>query len=153
MSLLILFIIVFLALFLALWWPNIWPKMGFPELFEKLLAQFISYLAFTLMGWVSWPLYVFVFLASFAAIWWPNIWPKMGFPELFEKKNIGSIHYIPDSYPYGVSLLIPTHCRVHSLIFLFVSPANSKNVVCLYTEIKSLRYKYILLSIWTKMCH
>ena len=62
-----LFIFVFLASFLALWWPNIWLKMGFPEPFEKLLAQFISYLTFTLMGWVSWPLYIFVFLASFSA--------------------------------------------------------------------------------------
>ena len=40
-------------------------------------------LAFTLMGWVSWPLYIFVFLASCSVLWWPNIWPKMGFPELF----------------------------------------------------------------------
>ena len=32
---------------------------------KKLLAQFISYLAFIFMGWVSWPLYTFVFLASF----------------------------------------------------------------------------------------
>ena len=54
---------------------------------KKLLAQFISYLAFTLLGlfWVSWPLFIFVFLASFLALWWPNIWPKMGFPEHFEK--------------------------------------------------------------------
>ena len=32
---------------------------------KKLFAQFISYLAFTLMGWVSWPLYILVFLVSF----------------------------------------------------------------------------------------
>ena len=51
-----LYIFVFLASFLAFWWPNVWLKMWFPELFEKLLAQFISYLAFILMGWVSWPL-------------------------------------------------------------------------------------------------
>ena len=93
-SLWALFIFVFLAPFLALWWSNIWPKMGFPERFEKkkTLAQFISYLAFILMGWVSWPLYIFGFLASFSALWWPNIWPKIGFPELFEKKPIGPIH-------------------------------------------------------------
>ena len=70
---------------------------------NKLLAQFISYLAFTLIGWVSWPLYIFAFLASFSALWWPNIWPKMGFRELFEK-NIGSIHFIPGICPNGVSL-------------------------------------------------
>ena len=83
---------------------------------KKLLAQLISYLAFILMGWVSWPLYNFVFLASFAALWWPNICPKMGFPELFEK-TVGSIHFIPGIYPYGVSLLTPVHFRVPSLIF------------------------------------
>ena len=60
---------------------------------NKILAQFISYLAFTLMVWISWPLYIFVFLASFSALWWPNIWPKMGFPELFEKKYwLNSFH-------------------------------------------------------------
>ena len=83
---------------------------------KKLLAQFISYLAFTLMGWVSWPLYIFLFLASFSALWWPNIWPKMGFPELFEK-CIGSINFIPGIYLYGVSLLTPVHFRVPGLIF------------------------------------
>ena len=68
------------------------------------------------MGWVSWPLYIFVFLASFSALWWPNIWPKMGFLERFDK-TIGSIHFIPGIYPYGVSLLTPIHFRVPSLIF------------------------------------
>ena len=40
----------------------------------------------------------------------------MGFPELFEK-TIGSIHFIPGIYPYGVSLLTPIHFGVPSLIF------------------------------------
>ena len=40
----------------------------------------------------------------------------MGFPEVFEK-NIGSVPFIPDIYPYGVSLLTPIHFRVPSLIF------------------------------------
>ena len=112
-----LFIFVFLASFLALWWPNIWPKMKFPELFEKnLLAQFISYLAFTLIGLVSWTLYIFVFLASFWALWWPSIWLKTGFRELFEK-TIGPIHFIPGIYPNGVSFLTPMHFRVRGLIF------------------------------------
>ena len=68
--------------------PSVRPsvcRQGFRNFLKKLLAQFISYLAFTLMGWVSWPLDIFVFLASFSALWWPNIWPKMRFPELFEK--------------------------------------------------------------------
>ena len=104
------------SLILALWWPNIWPKIGFPELFwKKILAQFISYLTFTLMGWFSWPLYIFVFLASFSALWWLNIWPKMGFPEHFEK-TIGPINFIPGIYLYGVSLLTPIHFRVPSFI-------------------------------------
>ena len=38
------------------------------------------------------------------------------FPELF-KKTIGSIHFIPVIYHYGVSLLTPIHFRVPSLIF------------------------------------
>ena len=67
------------------------------------------------MGWVSWPLYIFAFLASFSALWWPIIWPKMGFLELLEK-TIGSIHFIPGIYPYGVSVLTPIHFRVPSLI-------------------------------------
>ena len=41
-------------------------KWGFRNFLKKQLAQFISYLAFTLIGWVSWPLYIFVFLASFS---------------------------------------------------------------------------------------
>ena len=68
------------------------------------------------MGRVAWPLYIFVFLASFLALWWPNIWPKMGFPELFEK-TVGSVHFIPGIYPYGVIFLTPIHFRVPSLIF------------------------------------
>ena len=91
-------------------------RQGFRNFLKKLLAQFISYLTFTLMGWVSWPLFIFVFLASFLALWWPNICQKMGFPELFEK-TIGPRHFIPGIYPYGVSLLSPIHFRVPSLIF------------------------------------
>ena len=90
-------------------------RQDFRNFFKKLLAQFISYLAFTLMGWVSWTLFIFVFLVSFSALWWPNIWPKMGFPDL--KKSIGPIHFIPCIYPYGVSLLTPIHFRVNSFIF------------------------------------
>ena len=156
-------------------WPHFWlsggqifgRKWGFWNFLKKLLAQFISYLAFTLIGWVSWPIYIFMFLASFSALWWPNIWPKMGFPEIFEKKHwpnsfhtwhlplwgesldpyifscslpyfrpsggqifgrkwgfmelfektIGSIHFIPGIYPYGVSLFTRIHFGVPSLIF------------------------------------
>ena len=114
---------MFLASYADLWWPNIGPKMGFPELFEKkLLTQFISYLAFILIGWDSWPLYILVFLDSYLALWWPNIGPKMGFLELFEK-TIGSIDFIPGIYPYGMSLLTPIDFRVTSLIF---SPSVAK---------------------------
>ena len=66
--------------------PSVSPsvcRQGFGNFLKKLLAQFISYLAFTLMGWVSLPLYILVFLALFSALWWPNIWSKIGFPELF----------------------------------------------------------------------
>ena len=97
--------------------PSVWRQLDFRIFFKKLLAQLISYLSFTLMGWVSWPLFIFVFLASFLALWYPNIWPKMGFPELFEK-TIGPIHFIPGNYPSGVSLLTPIHFRVPSIIFV-----------------------------------
>ena len=40
----------------------------------------------------------------------------MGFPELFDK-TIGSIHFIPGIYLYGISFLTPIHFRVPSLIF------------------------------------
>ena len=75
-------------------------KWGFRNFLKKLLAQFISCLAFILMEWVSWPIYIFVFLATFSALWWPNIWLEMGFPEFIEK-TIGSINYIPGIYPQG----------------------------------------------------
>ena len=86
-------------------------RQGFLNFLKKLLAQFISYLPFILTVWVSWPLYIFVFLASFSDLWW-----KWGFWN-FLKKTIGSIHFIPGIYPYGVSLLTPIHFRVPSLIF------------------------------------
>ena len=35
----------------------------------------------------------------------------------FLKNTIGSIHFIPGIYPYGVSLLTPIHFRVPNLIF------------------------------------
>ena len=105
---------------------------------KKLLAQFISYLAFTLMGWVSWPLFIFVFLASFLVLCWSNIWPKMRFPELFEK-TIGPIHFIPGIYPYGVSLLTPTHFRVPSLIFgPLVGPGLQKIIFGLRTKFQAI---------------
>ena len=47
----------------------------------------------------------------------PSVRPSVEwFPELFEK-TIGSIHFIPGIYPYGVSPLTPIHFRVPSLIF------------------------------------
>ena len=105
-----------IMLWVCSYWETSVCRKGFRNVLKKLLAQFISYLAFTLIGWVSWPLYIFVFLASFSAIWWPNIWPKMGCPELFEK-TIGSIHFIPGIYPYRVSFLTPIHFCVPCLIF------------------------------------
>ena len=46
-------------------------KQGFRILF--LTINTIRYLAVTLMGPVSWPLFIFVFLTSIAAPCWPNI--------------------------------------------------------------------------------
>ena len=67
---------------------------GFWIFFFKLLAQFIWYLVFTLMGW---PLLIFVLLAPISALWRPNILAQMGFTELCEK-TIGSVHFIPGIY-------------------------------------------------------
>ena len=72
--------------------PSAHKVSGF--FFFKLLAQFIWYLAFTLVGW---PLLIFVLLAPISALWRPNILAQMGFPELCEK-TIGSIHFIPGIY-------------------------------------------------------
>ena len=70
-------------------WTNIWPKMGFSGNFWKkeILAQLISYLASTLMGWVPWPLYIFVFLASFRPSGGQISGRKWGF-RIFLKKNV-----------------------------------------------------------------
>ena len=70
-------------------------REGFWNYLKNLMAQFISYLAFTLMGWVSWPLSIFVLLASFSAVWWPNIWPKMGFRNFWHFPNFSYIAVIP----------------------------------------------------------
>ena len=68
---------------------------------KKLLAQFISYLAVTIMGCVSWPLSICMLLKWISALRWPNICSKFEFPELFEKA-IGSIHFMmPGIYPMG----------------------------------------------------
>ena len=105
-----------IMLWVCSYWKTSVRWQGFRNFLTKLFAQFISYLAITLMGWVSWPLFIFLFLVSFLALWWPNIWPKMGVPELFEK-TIGPIHFIPGMYPYGVNLLTPIHFYVPSVIF------------------------------------
>ena len=99
-------------------------RQGFRNFLKKVLAQFISYLAFIPLWGESWPLYIFIYLGSLSALWWPNIWPKKGFPELFEKTN-DSIHFIPGIYPNGVSFLTPIHFRVPSLIFV---PLVAKNL-------------------------
>ena len=49
----------------------------------------------------------------------PSVRPSVcrkGFRN-FLKKTIGSIHFIPGIYPYGVSFLTPMHFHVPSLIF------------------------------------
>ena len=96
--------------------PSVHLQTRFPELFEKLLAHLISHLAFTFMGWVSWPLFIFGFLASIPALWWPNIWPRMGFPYF---KTNDSILLIPDLKPFRLCFLTLIHllCGVVCLIF------------------------------------
>ena len=64
-----------------------------------------------------------MFVPSFLALWWPKIDRKSGFPQLFAK-TVGSIHFIPRIYTYGVSLWTPINFRVRALIF---GPLVAKN--------------------------
>ena len=64
-----------------------------------------------------------MFVPSFLALWWPKIDRKSGFPQLFAK-TVGSIHFIPGIYTYGVSLWTPIDFRVRALIF---GPLVAKN--------------------------
>ena len=64
-----------------------------------------------------------MFVSSFLALWWPKIDRKSGFPQLFAK-TVGSIHFIPGIYTYGVSLWTPIDFRVRALIF---GPLVAKN--------------------------
>ena len=111
--------------------PHFWPSggqkltenRGFRNFPQKLSARFISSLGFILMGLVSGPLSIFVFVPSFLALWWPKIDRKSGFQQLFAK-TVGSIHFIPGIYTYGVSLWTPIDFRVRALIF---GPLVAKN--------------------------
>ena len=64
-----------------------------------------------------------MFVPSFLALWWPKIDRKSGFPQLFAK-TVGSIHFIPGIYTYGVSLWTPIDFRVRARIF---GPLVAKN--------------------------
>ena len=64
-----------------------------------------------------------MFVPSFLALWWPKIDRKSGFPH-FLAKTVGSIHFIPGIYTYGVSLWTPIDFRVRALIF---GPLVAKN--------------------------
>ena len=64
-----------------------------------------------------------MFVPSFLALWWPKIDLKSGFPQLFAE-TVGSIHFIPGIYTYGVSLWTPIDFRVRALIF---GPLVAKN--------------------------
>ena len=57
-------------------------KWGFWNFLKKTLAQFISYLAFTLMGWVSWPLFLFGYfwmrwVLIRAGVYCPHLWAQL----------------------------------------------------------------------------
>ena len=108
--------------------PHFWPSggqkltenRGFRNFSRKLSARFISSLGFILMGSVSGPLLIFLFVPSFLALWWPKIDRKSGFPQLFAK-TVGSIHFIPGIYTYGVSLWTPIDFRVRALKYCSVA--------------------------------
>ena len=94
-------------------------KWAFRNVLKKLLAQFISYLAFIIMGLFSWPIYIFMFLVKFSALWWPNIWPIMGFPELFEK------NYWLNSVFLKSSHLCSTRLQNRNLYCIFLDEVGS----------------------------
>ena len=60
--------------------PKFLPENGVSKIKKKTVCS-ISYLAFYLIGWVSWPLFILTSLPSIVALWWPNICPKMHFPD------------------------------------------------------------------------
>ena len=64
-----------------------------------------------------------MYVPSFLALWWPKIDRKSRFPQLFAK-TVGSIHFIPGIYTYGVSLWTPIDFLVCALIF---GPLVAKN--------------------------
>ena len=69
-----------------------------------------------------------MFLASFSAKYVATRGPQKGSPEFLEK-TVGSIHFIPGIYPYGVSLMTPIHFRVLSLI-LFLWGESLDHYTC-----------------------
>ena len=94
-------------------------RQGFRNILKKPLAQLISYLAFTLMWWVSWPLYVFVFLASFSALWWPNIWPNLGFWNFLKKWLARFSVFLKNSY------LCSTQLQDRNCYWIFLDEVGS----------------------------
>ena len=78
-------------------------RQGFRNFLNKAITWFVSYLAFTIMGCASWPLFISVFILSILANWSPNFCRKMRFPDL-KKKTTSSIHFIPGVYPKGWAL-------------------------------------------------
>ena len=88
-------------------------RQEFRDILKKLLAQFISYLAFTLMGWVSWPLYIFVFLASFLALWWPNIWPKWVSETFWKNYCLNSV------FSWRIPICVAQDCKIEIFIGYF----------------------------------
>ena len=68
--------------------PSVRPsvcRQGFRNFFKKLLAQFISYLAFTLIGWVSWPLFIHCVHSLIFGPLVAKYLAEMGFPDFFWK--------------------------------------------------------------------
>ena len=69
-------------------------RQGFRNCFKKLLARFIPYPAFTLMVWISWPLFIFVFLALFWSSGGQIFDRKWGFRNFLKKLLAQFISYL-----------------------------------------------------------
>ena len=99
-------------------------KQGFWNfLRKKLLAQFISYLAFTIAGWVSWLLLIFMFLfLSIVALWHLIFAPKRCFQKfLLHDTPVGKIklaRIFPKNFcrsPACVALTMHSNISVHKV--------------------------------------
>ena len=82
-------------------WKNYWPK-------------FFSCLAFTLMGWVSWPLYIFAFLAWFFGPLVAKYVAENGVSQTFWRKN-----WLNQFLSWRIPTCVAQDCKIEIFIGYF----------------------------------